>query len=156
DVYSLGVMLFEMLTGRLPLNAASTGELISMHLVSEPPKLVSMPVELPRPLAALVDSMLVKDPAARPSMAQIVEESSKMAGEILMASSPISEDRTETRLGGITGNMGPEVALKPTGPLSVDTKFLFDAPELRRLLNRLLPTDDVLEAFMNVHFPKLK
>jgi hypothetical protein len=100
--------------------------------------------------------MLVKDPAVRPSMAQIVEKSSKMAAEILMASSPTAEDWTETALEVTTGALAPKFALKPTGPLSVDTRFLFDAPELRRLLNRLLPTEDALEAFINVHFPKLK
>lgn len=39
DIYALGVMLYEMLTGEIPFNASSTPELMYMHLHEPPPRL---------------------------------------------------------------------------------------------------------------------
>lgn len=63
DVYAIGVMAFEMLSGSRPFNAASVEELRELHLHSEPAHLL----EVPAPLGALVDECLYKSPEARPS-----------------------------------------------------------------------------------------
>jgi serine/threonine-protein kinase len=72
DVYSLGVMLFEMLAGRVPFTARSTQELIAMHIAAPPPKLSELRPETPAALTELVDRMLAKSPAARPSSDELV------------------------------------------------------------------------------------
>ena len=60
DVYALGVILFEMLTGEVPFDGESTGEILMKHL-SSPPDLEKIPARL-RPVIA---RSLEKDPQRR-------------------------------------------------------------------------------------------
>jgi serine/threonine-protein kinase len=72
DIYTLGGVMFEMLTGRPPFVARSAFDLISMHLTAAPPR-PSEHVQLPRELDDLVVQMLAKDPGARPDISRIAE-----------------------------------------------------------------------------------
>ena len=76
DIYSMGVMLYEMLVGRTPFVAEGEGEIMGMHLFKAPPPLHSLAPTLPLDLVNLVHSMLTKDPAERPS---IVEQRSDLS-----------------------------------------------------------------------------
>jgi serine/threonine protein kinase len=90
DVYALGIILFEMLAGRVPFLAEHPGEFIGMHLFKEPPPLGSLvPGAAPR-LQRLVDSMLFKDPQRRPPM-KVVALILKELGNF--ASDAVSVDR---------------------------------------------------------------
>ena len=65
DVYSIGVMLFEMLTGELPFRAATPKDLAMMHLRDEPPPLVSINPAVPETIDRITRKILAKEPAAR-------------------------------------------------------------------------------------------
>jgi hypothetical protein len=71
DVYSFGVMLYEMLAGRTPFVAEDPGEYIGQHIYKDPPPIGSVVPSLAPALQRLVESMLLKDPQARPSMAAV-------------------------------------------------------------------------------------
>ncbi|SNY66419.1 diguanylate cyclase [Paractinoplanes atraurantiacus] len=64
DLYSLGVVLFECLTGRLPFESSDVGDLLRMHLVAPVPDLAETD-GVPPVLAAVVSRLLAKDPDDR-------------------------------------------------------------------------------------------
>jgi serine/threonine protein kinase len=88
DVYSLGCVLFEMLTGKTPYSAPHPVKILHMHL-SEPVPRITDFRSVPAPLARLVTRMLDKNPAARPSMDQVGHE----LGYVLSGADPDATDR---------------------------------------------------------------
>ncbi|MFL5358800.1 protein kinase domain-containing protein [Archangium sp.] len=71
DLYAVGVIAFEMLTGRRPFPGRSSMEIVAHHLKSPPPRLSSY-VELPAALEELVLRLLAKEPSQRPASASEV------------------------------------------------------------------------------------
>jgi serine/threonine protein kinase len=73
DVFSLGVMLFEVLSGRLPYPGGSTERVLRRHAADPPADIRRYAPDLPRGLANLIDRMLTRRPADRPSAAAVVQ-----------------------------------------------------------------------------------
>ncbi len=65
DMYSLGVVLYEMLTERPPFGGASSMETLFKHVNEEPPSMRTLRPSLSRPLEAIVMRCLEKEPADR-------------------------------------------------------------------------------------------
>jgi serine/threonine-protein kinase len=70
DVYSLGVTLYEMLAGRRPFESDDPGELAMLQRESIPADVRRHRPEVPASVAALLVSMLAKDPLRRPDSAR--------------------------------------------------------------------------------------
>jgi len=68
DVYALGCVLYELLSGMTPFVAEGAGQLIGMHLFQEPPLLTLVAPHVPSEIADLVHWMLRKEKAQRPTM----------------------------------------------------------------------------------------
>ena len=73
DLYSVGVVLFECLTGRLPFVANSAVALIAKSLREAPPDPVSLNPEIPSPVSTLVLRLMAKVPEERPADAVELE-----------------------------------------------------------------------------------
>jgi serine/threonine protein kinase len=71
DVYALGVMIYELLSGAPPFAASTYALLLDMHRFSAPIPLDRMAPRLDRRLVELVGQMLAKKPAERPSMDEV-------------------------------------------------------------------------------------
>jgi serine/threonine-protein kinase len=69
DLYSLGVMLYEMIAGVVPFDAELPSQVLARQLVEAPPPL---PEGTPPPLAELVYALMEKKPEDRPASAQAV------------------------------------------------------------------------------------
>jgi eukaryotic-like serine/threonine-protein kinase len=69
DLYSLGVMLYRMASGRLPFDAPTMASMLIAHALEAPTPLLTLAPDLPAGLAALIMRLLEKDPGARPASA---------------------------------------------------------------------------------------
>ena len=72
DVYSLGVMLYEAITGDLPFASETQHGFIFKH-VAEPPPRPELHPGYPPPLGKLALDCLEKEPEARPTMREVAE-----------------------------------------------------------------------------------
>ncbi|MEV0964649.1 protein kinase [Streptomyces sp. NPDC049910] len=72
DLYALGVLLHELLSGNVPFAGSTALGVLHRHLYEPPLPVRQLRPEIPEPLEALVLRMLAKDPQRRPSGAQEV------------------------------------------------------------------------------------
>jgi eukaryotic-like serine/threonine-protein kinase len=127
DVYSLGIVVYELLTGRVPFVGESAGEILMKHL-SEKPDLSPIPRRL-RPVLA---SALEKDPLRRtPNVRQLADDFNKaVAGfevpqeipEDSFLNATMADSSTVEREGATSRSAAP----KPSGPPNLKDIFAGD------------------------------
>ena len=86
DLYALGCVLFEMVTGRAPFISDGVGGLIGMHLHVPPPRLRELAPDAPAELEAIVARLLAKAPGDRYQTAdEVAVELARVAGVAITA-----------------------------------------------------------------------
>ncbi|MCA9935516.1 MAG: serine/threonine protein kinase [Ardenticatenaceae bacterium] len=112
DVYALGIILFQMLTGKLPFEANTPAKQLVAHILSPVPMLSLYRRDLPPTCDGLITKAMAKNRDERFStasqMAQALEEVTRGRG---VSEEPGSEG---------VGDMGTAVPEKPTPPLPVE------------------------------------
>jgi serine/threonine protein kinase len=74
DLYALGCLIYEMITGQLPYVSLNVVELLQMHIGAPPPDLKKVAPRCPQELATLVQQLMAKAPADRPASAREVAD----------------------------------------------------------------------------------
>ncbi|MEK7402899.1 MAG: serine/threonine-protein kinase [Gemmatimonadota bacterium] len=83
DVYSLGILAFEVITGTRPFEGATHNEIIAAHLRDLAPRVSTRRAEVPSDLDLLVARCLEKDPGTRPTAGEVVRRLAPGAPSIL-------------------------------------------------------------------------
>ncbi len=89
DLYSVGCMLFELLTGRLPFDGDSPLSVAYQHVQTEPPVPSSINRSLPQAVDALVARALKKDPAERFPSADAMQDECRRVADAGQAATPL-------------------------------------------------------------------
>jgi len=98
DVYALGIMLYQALSGTSPWQAASTMQMLIAHAGEEPAPLP--PIDgLPPTVASLCSRCLAKDPLERPSAAWVARELREARNELKAAAVPVAKPSSPRRRG---------------------------------------------------------
>ncbi len=92
DLYALGCLLYEMVTGQVPYNGSTTFEILDQHISAAPPDARAVAPNCPAELAALIQQLLSKKPEDRPSDANAVKS---RLDAILQADSDGSENSSD-------------------------------------------------------------
>jgi serine/threonine protein kinase len=119
DLYALGCVLFEMLTGRTPYVGDHFAAIFDQHLTSVPPRVRQQGVDCPAELEELIVQLLAKSPHDRPFNARTVQ--------------------------GILGELIADVPRDETMGVGVDRGAATVKPVQARLRDRITPASEVRE-----------
>ncbi len=87
DIYSMGVIMFQALTGTLPFTSENVGDLIIKIVTGSPPKIRELNPELPAALAEVITRAMAREPAERFVDATAMQQALVAAAEASMGDS---------------------------------------------------------------------
>ena len=150
DIYSVGVTLYELLTGRLPIVGSSTFDIMNGHLYTIPPSAKSLNPNLPEFLSRAAERALAKDPSKRFASANEFRNALQypMQETVVAPHRPATSPATLPASGGIT-NPPSQPATGGTGHLPVEEVArqlaAYIGPMARLVVKKLAPSCNTAE-----------
>ena len=139
DVFVLGCVLYECVTGHRAFAAANLQALLATIILSDPAPAASLCPRLPPPLADLIDRMLAKDPADRPIDAgAVLRELEALPAMPATAPRPLIATEQGTPAGGTAATVELPMRSRPKHPTFIMLMVPPDEDDLD-------PEDDTLE-----------
>ncbi len=135
DIYSLGIILFQMLTGRLPYHSDTPTSTMMMHVLDPIPSVLEINPDLPQGCEEVIINSLAKKPEDRFSTANEMA----LALEAALKGEPLPTAQTQTP---ITASVDPTTMVKQ--PATVPASTLPQAPKT------LLPTTKKRSRFATI------
>ncbi len=153
DIYSLAIIAYEMLTGRLPFNESSIIEILQAHVEKTPPSLRQFRPNIPMDLEAVILRALSKTADERPNSAQEF-------GQELLTNSGIGHLRT-TNTGAHSKNRVSSADLspiqnnrtEPVTPLRLDTisrRLVKVNPDFNNFVGRKKELERLIAEYQNL------
>jgi serine/threonine-protein kinase len=133
DVYSLGVLAFELLTGTLPFVGPSAFDIMVLHASSAPPSALEHHPQLPPEIADLLAAMLAKLPAERPSLAEVRAVLSRYADDASLPPgwAPCAVLRERARARRAPASTEAEASIEIVAVAAPSTGVLVEPPRTR-------------------------
>ncbi len=116
DIYSFGVSLYELLTGKLPFHADSQYSLMTAHLNQDPPPPITLRGDLPEGLNEIILMAMAKDPAARFQSADAFRAALKSVPVSALAPSGTTVSSTPTPVSSSQTTLVDTAARRPLTP----------------------------------------
>ncbi len=114
DLYSLGVVMYQMLTGSLPFNSSTSTAVVMQHVNKEPPSLRSINLSISPAVEAVVLHALAKRREERPQSAEA------LARELTVAVNAMSQQSVGTAV--------PRVEISPPPMQQIPPTMVMDTP----------------------------
>jgi serine/threonine protein kinase len=138
DIYSLGCLLYAMLTGSPPFPRGGDGEILVAHTVEPVPPLEKHGVSVPAALEAVLMKALAKDPADRQTgMTELVRELAAADGSPNRGTAPGRAELVPRPGASSTGLPQSPPRTAPSGVVEATTTFSRSAHELPRSTQRI-------------------
>jgi eukaryotic-like serine/threonine-protein kinase len=134
DIYGVGVMLFELLTGRLPFTRDETMDVLFAHATEAPPSFADAGSAnwVPPEIEAVVMKCLAKAPADRPSNAREL-------AELFQKALKVTEARIDLENSGMPAPLASAEPPPPTPTDVVHTSIPYDANTIVHELEAWMP-----------------
>jgi serine/threonine protein kinase len=149
DVYSLGIVLFQMLSGRVPFTGSTALAIAVKHTVEDPPPLTQLNPSIPRSVEAVVMKAMAKKPEQRYASAGELARALRSAAPYDLISQSLS-----------TGSAVPAERITPVTLMSNDTILeipIIPVHEALTVPSPSLPSDNkTKEPPFNIPVPRRK